>query len=112
MTYTVEDPATLAGFHDLRFETWRAVHYAGAPAIAQEAMVPDPAYAAPYVTQPALVQDGRIRLHLDLGRVRTTSWLVFLTGVAADGQRYRLIRPEHYVSTFDGTVWDWLTAGS
>jgi len=112
MTYTVEDPATLAGFHDLRFETWRAVHYAGAPAIAQEAMVPDPAYAAPYVTQPALVQDGRIRLHLDLGRVRTTSWLVFLTGVAADGQRYRLIRPEHYVSTFDGTVWEWLTAGS
>jgi hypothetical protein len=112
MTYTVEDPATLAEFHDLRFETWRAVHYAGAPAIAQEAMVPDPAYAAPYVTQPALVQDGRIRLHLDLGRVRTTSWLVFLTGVAADGQRYRLIRPEHYISSFSGTVWEWLTAGS
>jgi uncharacterized membrane protein len=112
VTFVVDEPDTVATFHELRFEAWRAAHYAGAPVVAQEAMVPDSAFATPYTMEAAVVQDGRIVLHLDLGRVRTTSWLVFLTGVAPDGQRYRLAWPQFYVSTFNGTVWEWLTAGS
>ncbi len=112
MTLTFDDPSVLSGFRDLRFEAWRAVHYPEAPAEAVEAMIPDPAYAAPYETQQAVLADGSLSLGMDLGRVRTTSWLIFLTGVGPDGQRHRLAWPQPFISSFDGTVWDWLRAGN
>jgi hypothetical protein len=35
---------------------------------------------------------------------------VVLTGVAPDGQRYRLDHGGGGTTTFYGSVWDWLTA--
>jgi hypothetical protein len=35
---------------------------------------------------------------------------MFVTGVAADGNRYRLGDPTSFSTPFTGTVWDWLTA--
>ncbi len=112
MTLTFEDPAVLDAYRDLRFEAWRAVHYPEAPAEAVEAMIPDPAYSAPYETEQAIPYQGSVSLQMDLGRVRTTSWLVFLTGIGSDGHRYRLAWPQSFISSFDGTVWDWLRAGN
>ena len=37
-------------------------------------------------------------------------WLIFVTGVGADGRRYRLADPYSLATTFTGTAWDWLTA--
>jgi hypothetical protein len=37
-------------------------------------------------------------------------WWVFLTGVGPDGHRYRLEDVGGGSSTFNGSVWDWVTA--
>lgn len=111
----------LAQFKNIRFEAWRAVRFDASPDIAE--WIPDPAYSAPYATAPAdfnTVQFGpaHAEVEFDVGSVRTTEWIVFVTGTGPDGHRYRLNEPEYnlgggaLISSFTGTIWQWLTAGT
>jgi hypothetical protein len=111
----------LSLFKDLRFEAWRAVRFDASPDIAE--WIPDPAYSAPYATATAdfnTVQfgPGHAEVEFNVGRVRTTEWIVFVTGIGPDGRRYRLNEPEFnmgggpLVSSFTGTIWQWLTAST
>ncbi|MGD0123593.1 MAG: permease prefix domain 1-containing protein [Candidatus Limnocylindrales bacterium] len=111
----------LSQFKDVRFEAWRAVRFDASPDIAE--WIPDPAYSAPYATATAdfnTVQfgPGHAEVEFNVGRVRTTEWIVFVTGIGPDGRRYRLNEPEFnmgggpLVSSFTGTIWQWLTAST
>ena len=111
----------LSQFKDVRFEAWRAVRFDASPDIAE--WIPDPAYSAPYATAPADFNSvqfgpGHAEVEFDVGRVRTTEWIVFVTGIGPDGRRYRLNEPEFnmgggpLVSSFTGTIWQWLTAST
>lgn len=111
----------LSQFKDVRFEAWRAVRFDASPDIAE--WIPDPAYSAPYATAPADFNSvqfgpGHAEVEFDVGRVRTTEWIVFVTGIGPDGRRYRLNEPEYNMgggpleSSFTGTIWQWLTAGT
>ena len=121
--WSTEGPGAraLAQFKDIRFEAWRAVRFDASPDIAE--WIPDPAYSAPYATAPAdfnTVQFGpaHAEVEFDVGSVRTTEWIVFVTGTGPDGHRYRLNEPEYnlgggaLLSSFTGTIWQWLTAGT
>ena len=110
---SVQDPATLAPYHDLRFEAWRAVAYPGAPSQVDLGLL-DTSYSAPYATAPAVVgPDGTIDDPISLSGSRTPKWWIFLTGVGPDGQRYWLgSRPFFVERNFTGTAWDWLTASN
>jgi hypothetical protein len=111
----------LSQFKDVRFEAWRAVRFDASLDIAE--WIPDPAYSAPYATAPADFNDvqfgaGHAEVEFDVGHVRTTEWIVFVTGIGPDGHRYRLNEPEFnmgggpLVSSFTGTIWQWLTAAT
>lgn len=117
------DPGTLGPaaqalslFKDVRFEAWRAVRFGASPDIAE--WIPDPTYSAPYVTAPAAFSAGHAQVEFDVSHVRTTEWIVFVTGIGPDGRRYRLNEPEFNMgggpleSRFTGTIWQWLTAGT
>ncbi len=108
--YEVLDARALDAYHDLHFELWRGVPAAGIPEDYLE-FDPNPAETAPYLSLPAVLVDGELHVRIDLSHVRETRWLLFLVGVGADGQRYRLEPiPSSYVTSFSGTVWDWLAA--
>lgn len=110
VTLNVEfDSAFAAQFQNVRFDAWRAIPWPGAP----DWLTVDPAYSSPFATQAADVSDGSVVGRFDQSHVKTTRWLIFLTGTGPDGHRYRLLMfPDEARSTFSGTVWDWLTAGS
>jgi hypothetical protein len=107
----VADGASLTGFTNLRFEAWRAVHDGRAPDFSLE-LVPNTAYSSPFAVRPASVRDGGLAVSFNMGHVRTTRWLVFLTGVGPDGHRYRLGWPDPWQTSFSGTIWDWVTTAS
>jgi uncharacterized membrane protein len=115
LKWTVADPEVLAGFSALRFEVWRAVPFPGAPDWVDD-YIPAPAYSEPFATTPAInSRDGGmgpeyVTATFDLSHVRTSRWIVFLTGIGPDGDRYRFGMPASALSPFSGTVWDWLTA--
>jgi hypothetical protein len=107
------DRTARKSFTQIQFELWRAVHYDGAPIDARWEQVPDPGYSTPFAVQPATQVNGRLAVSFDLGHIRASNWLLFVTGIGPDGHRYRLaFYPESYVTSFDGTVWDWFTASS
>lgn len=107
--YEVDSASALAGFHDLRFEAWRAAESPQAPEWVG-LFLPDTRYSMPYATEPAIVKNGTIQVRFDMSHVRANRWLIFVTGVAPDGVRYRLSYPDSITTTFSGTAWDWLTA--
>jgi uncharacterized membrane protein len=110
LSWHAEDPALVARFRDLRFEAWRAVKFAEAPDWVG-LFVPDTRYSAPFATEPAATDNGAMQSRFDMSHVRTSQWLIFLTGVGPNGVRYRLSYNNPSVTTtFSGTVWDWLTA--
>ena len=110
-TITIQDPATLSAFHDLRVEAWRANAYPGAPSGVMLGML-DTRYSAPYASVAAVVgPDGTIQDPISLSGSRTPKWWIFLTGIGTDGRRYWLgERPDFVERNFTGTIWDWLTA--
>jgi hypothetical protein len=69
----------------------------------------DATVSAAELVEPATL-DGFLRIPADLGTHRQRRWLMFVTGVAADGNRYRLGDATSFSTPFTGTVWDWLTA--
>jgi uncharacterized membrane protein len=108
----------LSQLKDVRFEAWRAVRFDAARDLPE--WIPDPAYAAPYATVPADFNSGpfytgQAQAEFYVGDVRTTEWIVFVTGTGPDGRRYRLNEPEWHDmlrSSFTGTIWQWLTAAA
>jgi hypothetical protein len=110
--YEVQDPAVLANYHDVRFELWKAVPAPGIPADYLE-FDPDPTATAPFAVVPATPSGNELHVRIDTSHLRATRWLLFLTGIGPDGRRYRLEPiPETVVTSFSGTVWDWLTASN
>jgi hypothetical protein len=107
--WQVEDGPQLARFGDLRLELWRAERFAGTPDWVDD-FVPASGYATPFATVPALVDGNGVAVRFDLSHVRSTAWVILLTGVAPGGQRYRLGYSGPITTAFSGTVWDWLTA--
>lgn len=110
-TWELQDPSVLSGFRDDRFELWRAVPVAGTPN-GMQAWLPAPGYTAPFATQPVDTSSGTFTARFDVGHVRTTHWLLLLTAVGPDGVRYRVDWRSECPTSFWGTIWDWLTAGS
>jgi hypothetical protein len=110
-TFQVQDKATLAKFNDVRFEVWRGVPLSGTPDWVYD-YVPDPAYVTPFATQTAMLVGDTMAVRFDVSDLRSTRWLLFMTGTGPDGRRYRLNWPESITTSFSGTVWDWLTAGT
>jgi hypothetical protein len=109
-TYEVRDPAVLASYRDLRFELWKAVPAPGFPADYLE-FDPDPAATGPFAIVSAAPIGNELSVRIDMSHQRATRWLLFLTGIGPDGLRYRLEPiPDTIVTSFSGTVWDWLTA--
>ena len=98
--------SVLSQWHDLRFEAWHGQSVGG-----MDAGV-DPAYSSPIDIQPVeSVYGGTLQARFRLDRFRAGNrWWVVLTGVAPDGQRYRLDDGGGGTTTFYGSVWDWLTA--
>ena len=99
-----------APFTAIRLELWRArasvsVWYCSDTC----SFALDPTTSAAELTEPATI-DGFLRIPTDLGMHRQRRWLMFATGVAADGKRYRLGDPTSFSTPFTGTIWDWLTA--
>lgn len=108
-TWQIQDPKVLSGLRDIRFELWRAVPVAGTPDW-QQAWLPDQGYSAPFATEPADVSSATFTAHFEVGHVKTTRWLVLLTGAASDGIRYRVDWRSECPTSFSGTIWDWMTA--
>jgi hypothetical protein len=96
----------LARWSDVRFEAWRALPYDN-----PDLYGVDPHYSSPFAIQPATSHDRYLDVTFDFGRIRDVrSWWLFLTGLGPDGHRYRLADLGGYDSSFNGSVWDWLTA--
>ncbi|MBX3030189.1 MAG: hypothetical protein KF809_08500 [Chloroflexi bacterium] len=89
----------------LRVEAWPATT-AGAWPVGV-----DPAATGPIVTAPATRDGTELVGTLDIGMRRDgPAWWVVPTGVAPDGQRYRLSDGDGVEIPFHGTVWEWLMA--
>jgi hypothetical protein len=95
--------SVLANWHDVRFEAWRGL---------TDGYGIDPGYSSALAIQPASVQGTKLSAVFHFERMRGAgSWWVVATAVAPDGRRYRLSdSPGGGGSSFNGSVWDWLTA--
>ena len=96
-------PATLANWHDVRFEAWHGL---------ENDFGIDTHFSAPLAIQPAQRSGTSLDATFHFERMRDAGfWWVVVTAVGPDGQRYRL---QDSVgggnSSFNGSVWDWLTA--
>ena len=99
--------SVLSQWRDLRFEAWHGLSVAGIVAGV------DPSSSSPFDIQPVqwAVEGGGLQARFRLDSFRAGNrWWVLLTGVAPDGQRYRLDDGGGGTTTFHGSVWDWLTA--
>lgn len=98
--------SVLSQWHDLRFEAWHGLSVSGIVAGV------DPYYSSPFDIQSVeSVYGGALQARFRLDRFRDGNlWWVVLTGVAPDGVRYRLDDGGGGTTTFNGSVWDWLTA--
>ena len=99
--------SVLSQWRDLRFEAWHGQSVAGIVAGV------DPSSSSPFDIQPVqwAVEGGGLQARFRFDSYRAGNrWWVLLTGVAPDGQRYRLDDGGGGTTTFHGSVWDWLTA--
>ena len=121
---TIDDPALLAGWTDLRVEAWRGVTHG------EKDFGPgwtlDPDAVAPFAVSPASLElgpssfragaleeaiaDGSVTIHgtIEVNNIPnvTLAWIA-MTGLAPDGHRYILQGPDFVTTWFDGTVADW-----
>jgi hypothetical protein len=101
----VSGSAALASWRDLRFEAWHAVL---SPDVGPIGI--DTAYRSPFLTQPAVLNDGDLQAAFHFEKLRDAgTWWVLLTGTGPDGRRYRLMDAGG-MTMFNGSAWDWLTA--
>jgi hypothetical protein len=96
------------GWRDLRFEAWVTRSVGTEPVVVA---VLDTTHRSPFAVVPAVREGDRYLGTFHFERYRGVGpWMIFFTGVAPDGRRYRLGGGGGGNSTFRGTVWDWLTA--
>ena len=96
----------LANWSDVRFEAWHALSMNDPSSYGV-----DPHYSSPFAIQPANFHDNNLDASFHFERMRDAkAWWVFLTGIGPDGRRYRLADGGGGGSSFNGSVWDWLTA--
>ena len=94
-------PPLIPTWRDVRFEAWRAL---------PDSAGVDPAYHEPLAIAPP--EPGEARLQADLTLNRTPgvgAWVIALTGVGRDGERYVLETLGGGHTTFEGSVWEWFT---
>ena len=103
---SAELESILSRWRDLRFEAWRGQSVAGIVAGV------DPSSSSPFdIQRVQWVEGGGLQARFRFDSYRDGNrWWVVLTGVAPDGQRYRLDDGGGGTTTFYGSVWDWLTA--
>ncbi len=132
----LRDPASLAGWHDLRIEAWRGVGAGGnggGPAAVDPAARGPFALGAVGVGPPPVSPDGGFRFPPpDPGAPAAQWWpagsvmlsgalwvdrepglvwaLVAITGIAPDGRRHFVTGPDPIQTVFRGTAWDWFGA--
>jgi hypothetical protein len=96
----------LANWTDVRFEAWHLLSMNDPSSYGV-----DPHYSSPIAIQPANFHDNSVDATFHFERMRDAKfWWVFLTGIGPDGHRYRLADGGGGGSSFNGSVWDWLTA--
>jgi hypothetical protein len=96
----------LANWRDVRFEAWRAMNWSDPASYGV-----DPQYLSALAIQPATFHGSSVDATFHFERMRDAkSWWVFLTGIGPDGHRYRIADGGGGGSSFNGSVWDWLTA--
>ena len=92
----------LSAWHDFRFEAWRKL---------PNDISPDPKFAAPFVTAPAVRVGRRLQATLRVDRAPGVTFYVLApTAIGPDGERYLLSSPNGGQTAFVGTIWEWLTA--
>jgi hypothetical protein len=100
-TLNIDRPASLAGWQDLRLETWQA-----SPASSDIGPKPETLRAA----VPVVTADGRLVASARIDDLPgVTSIYGVLTGIAPNGGRYVLAQ-EYSQTSFRGTVLDWFAA--
>jgi hypothetical protein len=103
MELTVDPPAGLSGWRELRLEAW--------PADDVSSRV-NASASAPVVVAPLRVKDGGWAGRLDLPVAKQRTWFViFATGIAPDGRHYVLSGPDGPIPSrpWVGSVWEWFT---
>jgi hypothetical protein len=71
----------------------------------------DTKYSEPFAVLPAEIHPTWLQAVFHLERLRDAGFFqVVLTGVGPDGKRYMLDDCGGGESSFNGSVWDWLTA--
>jgi hypothetical protein len=100
LSLDIDRPASLAGWHDLRFELWQA------PFSSNIGPKPETLRSA----VPVATTDGRLVASARIDDLPgVTSIYGVLTGIAPNGGRYVLER-EYNQTSFRGTVLDWFAA--
>jgi hypothetical protein len=96
----------LSYWHDLRFEAWHSL-----PDDPSTGFGLDTKYSEPFAVLPAEIHPTWLQAVFHLERLRDAGFFqVVLTGVGPDGKRYMLDDCGGGESSFNGSVWDWLTA--
>jgi hypothetical protein len=105
-TATIPMATALAEWHDVRVEAWHGLSGSDPSSFGA-----DTRYSSPFAIEPANIHDNSIDASFHFGQWRDAkSWWLILTGVGPDGRRYVLSAGGGGGSTFNGSVWDWLTA--
>jgi len=96
----------LANWRDVRVEAWHGL--SGNDHIAWGM---DTGYSSPFAIEAANIHDNSIDASFHFERMRDAkSWWLILTGMGPDGNRYVLATGGGGGSSFNGSVWDWITA--
>jgi hypothetical protein len=105
-TGTMPMATALANWHDVRVEAWH-----GMLGNDPNSFGMDTRYSSPFAIEPANFHDNSIDASFHFGQWRDAkSWWLILTGIGPDGHRYVLSAGGGGGSSFNGSVWDWLTA--
>ena len=96
----------LAYWHDLRFEAWHSLQDNPTQGFGL-----DTKYSKPFAVLPAEIHPTWLQAVFHFERMRDAGFYdVVLTGVGPDGKRYMLDDCGGSNTTFNGSVWDWITA--
>ena len=103
LEWRLADAVSLARLTDLRAEAWRADP--------NDIWRLDPRFDEPFAVAAVMRRGDTLTADLvTTNEPGVSSWELVLTGVGPDGRRYVLDSGTGGISTFTGTVWDWLVA--
>jgi hypothetical protein len=106
-TAPVSMATALTYWHDLRFEAWHWLDPFGPG----DAYGVDTRYSSPAIVLPAEIHPTWLQAVFHFERIRDPGpWEVMLTGIGPDGHRYTIADCGGGNTSFNGSVWDWITA--